>query len=466
MENGREGERITPRPPGILEALIAAALGGFTLPVVIAGWEHFFHSEAPEWAKGSLPNILAFVVLTPAFWLLTRSFAWVRTRRTHRTAEAKQDRISIYVARFGGDDVSKTARASVMDSIRNELGPKRVEVLPAGIQLGLSEGVSLDEAADEATRKARLLLEKKRGDLLIWGQIHMLPAKEPVIELRFVSANEDGSEGQRFGFTDKLMLEPGFGPEMGAALAAVAVALAAPAVKGQGRYLAQTLVPVANRLAPLARSVPASMCADDRAKVLNSYGLLQAVIGEQSGESAVLEEAIWAFREALRECSGDRALRNWALAQNNLGNALTILGSRESGTARLADAVSAYREALNEWKRDRSPHDWAMVQNNLGGALWRLGEREGGIARLEEAVSAFLEASNEWTRERAPLEWSKVQTNLGNALSSLGRRESGTARLEEAVSAYREALKERTRARVSRLGEDPEQPREHATEFG
>ncbi len=46
------------------------------------------------------------------------------------------------------------------------------------------------------------------------------------------------------------------------------------------------------------------------------------------------------------------------------------LGERESGTARLDEAVAAYREALKEWTRERVPLDWATTQNNLGNALW------------------------------------------------------------------------------------------------
>ena len=45
------------------------------------------------------------------------------------------------------------------------------------------------------------------------------------------------------------------------------------------------------------------------------------------------------------------------------------LGERESGTARLEEAVAAYRAALEEWTRERVPLDWAMTQNNLGNAL-------------------------------------------------------------------------------------------------
>jgi len=56
---------------------------------------------------------------------------------------------------------------------------------------------------------------------------------------------------------------------------------------------------------------------------------------------------------------------DWATTQNNLGKALSTLGERESGTARLDEAVSAYREALKERTRERVPLDWATTQRNL-----------------------------------------------------------------------------------------------------
>jgi tetratricopeptide (TPR) repeat protein len=95
---------------------------------------------------------------------------------------------------------------------------------------------------------------------------------------------------------------------------------------------------------------------------------------------------------------------------------------------------------LQERTRERVPLDWAMTQNNLGNALQTLGARESGTARLEEAVASYRAALQERTRERVPLQWATTQNNLGNALMRLGERESGTARLEEAVAAYRAAL--------------------------
>ena len=55
---------------------------------------------------------------------------------------------------------------------------------------------------------------------------------------------------------------------------------------------------------------------------------------------------------------------------------LCRLGERESGTARLEESVAAYSEALEELKREQAPLQWAVTQNNLGNALFMLGERE------------------------------------------------------------------------------------------
>ncbi|HEV3276105.1 MAG TPA: hypothetical protein VG860_04765 [Terriglobia bacterium] len=263
-----------------------------------------------------------------------------------------------------------------MDSIRAELGPECVEVLPAGIQLSLTEGVSLDEAALDASRKARALLAKNHGDLLIWGRVHKLPEQKAVIDLRFVSAAQPGLEGQRFGFTDKLTLEAGFGPEMGAALAAVAAVLAAPAVSDAGRYIAGTLKPVADRLAPLAHDPPPSMRPDDRGSLLASYGLAQYVIGEQSGDASRLQEAVVAYREALKEYTRERVPLAWAMTQNNLGNALGSLGERESGTERLEEAVVAYQQALEVFASDTGPHYQSIAQSGLARATKLLEARK------------------------------------------------------------------------------------------
>jgi tetratricopeptide (TPR) repeat protein len=161
--------------------------------------------------------------------------------------------------------------------------------------------------------------------------------------------------------------------------------------------------------------------------------------GDQKGDNAALREAVAAYRAALEERTRERVPLDWAMTQNNLGNALSALGERESGTARLEQAITGFRAALEEWTRDRVPLQWAATQNNLGSALYVLGAREGGTAKLEEAVVAFRAALEERSRERLPLAWAQTQNNLGTALLMLGERARDLASLRDALTAVRNA---------------------------
>ena len=99
--------------------------------------------------------------------------------------------------------------------------------------------------------------------------------------------------------------------------------------------------------------------------------------GDEKGSNVHLIAAI-ALRRTLVESARDQDEKGSAL--NDLGNALKTLGERESGTGKLEEAVAAYREALKEQTRERVPLQWATTQTNLGNALfrlWRARERDG-----------------------------------------------------------------------------------------
>jgi tetratricopeptide (TPR) repeat protein len=137
--------------------------------------------------------------------------------------------------------------------------------------------------------------------------------------------------------------------------------------------------------------------------------------------------------------------------RRSISGALSQLGESENGTVHLEEAVAAFRDALKEATRERVPLDRATAQNSLGSALRIIGER---TVWLEEAVAAFREALKERTRERTPLDWAATQADLGTALWMIGERANGSARLEEAALAYREALKEYPCARTVPMGDD------------
>ncbi len=94
------------------------------------------------------------------------------------------------------------------------------------------------------------------------------------------------------------------------------------------------------------------------------------VEGRDKGVNAALEVAIELARLESDAAHVARTQRG-AGRKSISGIALAALGERESGTARLEEAVAAYRAALEEQTRERAPLDWAMTQNNLGNALGR-----------------------------------------------------------------------------------------------
>ncbi|MGH8472080.1 MAG: tetratricopeptide repeat protein [Gammaproteobacteria bacterium] len=75
---------------------------------------------------------------------------------------------------------------------------------------------------------------------------------------------------------------------------------------------------------------------------------------------------------------------------------------------------SAPREAL--------PQQWAMTQNNLGNALQAQGIRtsgEAGAKLLSKAVAVFQAAQEVYTRESLPQQWAVTQHNLARAYTAL-----------------------------------------------
>jgi tetratricopeptide (TPR) repeat protein len=170
--------------------------------------------------------------------------------------------------------------------------------------------------------------------------------------------------------------------------------LSAAAVRAEQAevFLIQLRYPqAAERFSAAAELVPDSSAEERLGYLDRRADALYRQVGEK-GDNAAIGEAIRAYRDLVAQRPRERVPLDWAMTQNNLGNALQTLGQRESGTARLEEAVQAYRQALAERTRERVPLDWAMTQNNLGSALQTLGERESGTARLEEASACIANA--------------------------------------------------------------------------
>jgi tetratricopeptide (TPR) repeat protein len=332
-----------------------------------------------------------------------------------------------------------------MTWLRKSLPSSGIEVLAARLPVG-ETGAS--DADREISRQVRGLLHEKGADLAIWGRVAIVGGREQRLELRFFVVDAMRAAVQRFCFTERMRLDANLGAEAGMAIAAVAAIQAVPAGGDSGAYFAGILMPMAERLGRAVRNMAASVSAHDRAEVLHSFALVQSVIAERSGESARIQEAVEAYREALQEWTRAGAPLEWARAQNNLGVALLMGGAGDMRTELLEQAAEGFAKALQAWPRYTMPVEWAMAQSNLGSALLRLGTRAGGAEILQQAALACREALKGRTRERTPVEWAKLQNNLGATLTILGARERGSESLKQAVEAFHEALKEWTRGEL------------------
>ena len=155
-----------------------------------------------------------------------------------------------------------------------------------------------------------------------------------------------------------------------------------------------------------------------------------------------LEYAIAAYEQALEVRTRTDFPVDWATTQNNLGTAYSdrIRGDKAEN---LENAIAAYQQALEVYTRTDFPVEWATTQNNLGTAYC---ERIRGdkADNLEIAIAAYEQALEERTRTDFPVQWAGTQNNLGNAYRDRIRGDKAD-NLENAIAAYQQALEVRTR---------------------
>ena len=155
-----------------------------------------------------------------------------------------------------------------------------------------------------------------------------------------------------------------------------------------------------------------------------------------------LEIGIACYTAALEVHTPKNYPEDWAMTQNNLGNAYKnrIEGVR---AANIELAIACYREALIVYTSENYPKNWATTQNNLGNAY---SDRIEGVraANIELAIARHTAALEVRTRKAYPEQWATTQNNLGNAYSD---RIAGVRaeNIELAIARYTAALEVRTR---------------------
>lgn len=194
-------------------------------------------------------------------------------------------------------------------------------------------------------------LEAMPGDVLVWGY----RIDDDTLALR-VTGRAHRAEERAYGFEDALEIDPALFEAMAPILAARIATMADPAYE-EGVYLVDTLLPLRDTLTALAADPPMGFGWEERARVLNDLGTLNARLGEQRGLAEDLMAAIAAYRAALEEQTRDRVPLDWAATQNNLaltdlafareaqGDTSAVARYREAGLVRIDGALAVFREA-------------------------------------------------------------------------------------------------------------------------
>jgi len=355
--------------------------------------------------------------------------------------EADPKRFSLMVARLENDE-NHRQQELIVEALK-EFEGVQVLVLDRTISL---KGPVPEKMEREGHEEARRYLKQSGGSVLIWGMVMNPGGSDKILKLYWTPSHGRQEKPKRYGAPmskDLFRLPEDFWKHLSKILILLVVTTDAEFSTQQGQNVDNRLPRFVAKVRKLLETTAGrpGWNVDDRGTTHVILGNALQVLGDQSGESGPLEEAVIAYQEALKTLTRDRVPLQWAMTQNNLGVALRILGEREGGTARLEQAVATCQEALAVFSGDHQvPQEWAATQNNLGNALTSLGERQQGTASLERALLAYREVLQKLDRDRFPLEWAGTQNNLGVALWILGERASGTEWLEEAKAAFRQAL--------------------------
>jgi tetratricopeptide (TPR) repeat protein len=206
------------------------------------------------------------------------------------------------------------------------------------------------------------------------------------------------------------------------------------------RRIAATAAGDLHRLAASVTALEAALPQQQGAglaTVENELGLAKRLLAQESGDEAVLAEAVAHYRRALSGFGAPHHEDEAAAVRWNLAIALHLEGGMRDENAPLREAAELLRDLVAS---DDPALDRREANRRLGQILLVLGETDNSIRVLVESVTALeaaLVGADQDGRDR--LAWAETQNALATALQALGEREWSLARLEAALKARRNA---------------------------
>jgi tetratricopeptide (TPR) repeat protein len=155
-----------------------------------------------------------------------------------------------------------------------------------------------------------------------------------------------------------------------------------------------------------------------------------------------LEIGIACYQSALIVYTREQFPQQWAMTQNNLGNAYSyrIYGKKAEN---IEQAIACYESALIIYTLEQFPQDWAMTQLNLGAAYFDRIQGE-KIQNIEQAIACYESSLIVCTPEQFPQQWAMIQKGLGLIYRDRIQGEKAQ-NIERSLACFESALRVYTR---------------------
>lgn len=177
-----------------------------------------------------------------------------------------------------------------------------------------------------------------------------------------------------------------------------------------------------------------------RAAALVHFADLQAELGHQDGDEAVLTAAVHAYRLAAPYYTMQALPEEYANLMNQMGRTLQQISQQTNRTSHMKEAAEAYLAATQVWTAGGEPERWAELQYRVGTMLSQIAEFSGNADVAQRSVDFFKAAAGIWSRERDPRRWANLMNNVGAVRFAQGKRSGETAQLREAIECFSHAL--------------------------
>lgn len=299
----------------------------------------------------------------------------------------------------------------------------------------------------ECASDARNLLRKSGGDILIWGDVS---ADQTILHLHFTSSvpPDEDLPGSMTSF-DTLPLPASLSSEWSAFLYAMVLSATVPFNAGKAKTLKAHMETALEEGAPAAQKLPRDFSTMDQAFLVNCLAHTLAVTGQRIEEHELLQLAGETYQRAIDIMPEEGSLHR-GLAHKNLGCIQALYADRTHDVSQFRAAAESLRVSIEQIPRRTVTREWAAAQNRLGQVLYRLHMADAATdtGLLTQAISAFHAAVQIYTRVDAPERWADVMNSYAQATQILGGQLHDPAVLQKAVTACRNALEIRRRDRT------------------